>query len=78
MIKKQKNSSKIPELIVLFGIFIVFVLILFHIIIMTKSILNYVNEPIYTETVIYHKCAGTKKNPIMCATIVKEKINENN
>jgi len=45
--------------------------------IMTRSVLIYVNQPTYTESVMYHRCAGTKKNPIMCATIVKEKTNEN-
>jgi hypothetical protein len=76
--RTQRNLSKTVEITVLFGIFIIFVLILFHVMIATKAIINYVNQPIYTESTIYHKCGGTKKEPIMCATIVREKINENN
>ncbi len=76
MIKKRRNFSKIPELIVLFGIFIIFVLILFHIMIMAKAVINYTNQPIYKESVMYHRCGGTKKQPMMCATILKERIEE--
>jgi hypothetical protein len=44
--------------------------------IMAKAVINYTNQPIYKESVMYHRCGGTKKQPMMCATILKERIEE--
>ena len=73
---RKTNKDKPSELIVLFGIFIVFVLILLHIINIGNEIIKYVNQPVYSETIAYHKCGGTKKQPIMCPIIVREEIHE--